>query len=328
MATSQDFVNWVCTSRIDHAFLKYILLAEKDSFLTFASGTTHQTIYFPEVKAFHVCLPPPSTQRKIAAILSAYDVLIENNERRIKILEEMAQRIYHEWFVEFRYPGHENMPLEHSDLGLIPQGWMSSTLGVIAKWSSGGTPRTSTPEYWNGHIPWISSGVLTHFLINRSDRYVTDAGAHSGTRLVERDTVLLIVRGMSLAKEVRMGIAERTVAFSQDCKALEANEGVEPLYLAFTMRELSERLLGMVEYAAHGTGLLATDRVQSIGVVIPTEDLQLKYVEHAGYIRLEIANLTSQVESLRTSRDLLLPRLISGDVDVSDLDVAMGEDAA
>ncbi len=67
-------------------------------------------------------IPPLSTQRKIAAILSAYDDLIENNNRRIKILEEMAQRIYREWFVDFRYPGHENVPLVDSELGPIPEG--------------------------------------------------------------------------------------------------------------------------------------------------------------------------------------------------------------
>ena len=74
-------------------------------------------------RRFEVPFPALGTQRKIAAILSAYDELIENNRRRIKILEEMAQRIYREWFVEFRYPGHENVPLVDSELGPIPQGW-------------------------------------------------------------------------------------------------------------------------------------------------------------------------------------------------------------
>ena len=69
MATSQDFVNWVCSRELDHRFLKYVLLSEQSAFLRFASGTTHQTIYFPEVKAFHVCLPPPPEQRAIAHIL-------------------------------------------------------------------------------------------------------------------------------------------------------------------------------------------------------------------------------------------------------------------
>jgi type I restriction enzyme, S subunit len=77
MATSQDFVNWVCSDAIDWRFLKYVLLAERSAFLRFASGTTHQTIYFPEVKAFHVCLPPLQEQRAIARILGALEEKLE-----------------------------------------------------------------------------------------------------------------------------------------------------------------------------------------------------------------------------------------------------------
>ncbi len=84
------------------------------------------------IKSLPVVIPPLPTQRKIAAILSAYDDLIENNGRRIKLLEEMAQRIYREWFVDFRYPGHENVPLVDSELGPVPQGWSVERMGQVA----------------------------------------------------------------------------------------------------------------------------------------------------------------------------------------------------
>jgi len=271
--------------------------------------------------------PPLPTQRKIAAVLSVYDDLIDNNNRRIRLLEEMAQRIYREWFVGFRYPGHDNVPVVESELGQIPEGWQPSSLGAIAKWTSGGTPRTSVAEYWDGSIPWISSGALTDFLIHRSDRYITELGARNGTRLVDRDAVILVVRGMSLAKEVRMGIAERTVAFSQDCKALVAIPGIDPIYLAFTLKSLSEKLLEMVEYAAHGTGLLATDRIQAISIAVPTPGIMERFSEFSGSIRREIAALTAQIANLDAARDLLLPRLISGEIDVTKLDIAMPEAA-
>jgi type I restriction enzyme S subunit len=132
MATSQDFVNWVCSEELDHRFLKYVLLAEHETFLRFASGTTHQTIYYPEVKAFHVCRPPIGLQRRIADVLSAIDDLIENNRRRIELLEQMAQAIYREWFVHFRYPGHEDAALVDSSLGPIPEGWHVKPLGTLA----------------------------------------------------------------------------------------------------------------------------------------------------------------------------------------------------
>ena len=102
MATSQDFVNWVCDPNFLHfQFLKYVLLAENRSFLMFAHGTTHQTIYFPEVKAFHICLPPLSEQRAIAHILGSLDDKIELNRQMNATLEAMAQALFQSWFVDF-----------------------------------------------------------------------------------------------------------------------------------------------------------------------------------------------------------------------------------
>jgi len=101
MATSQDFVNWVCSDAIDNRFLKYVLVSEHDSMLRFASGTTHQTIYYPEAKAFHVCLPPLPEQRAIANILGALDDNIELNRRMNETLESMARAIFKSWFVDF-----------------------------------------------------------------------------------------------------------------------------------------------------------------------------------------------------------------------------------
>ena len=100
-----------------------------------------------------VRIPPLPTQRKIAAILSAYDDLIENNTRRIATLEQMAQAIYREWFVHFRFPGHEQVPLADSLLGPIPEGWGVVSFTDIADVLSGGTPKTRVSEYWNGSIP-------------------------------------------------------------------------------------------------------------------------------------------------------------------------------
>ena len=102
MATSQDFVNWVCDpDKLDHKFLKYVLLGEERSFLRFASGTTHQTVYFPEVKAFHVSLPPLWEQKAIARILGTLDDKIELNRRMNETLEAMAQALFKSWFVDF-----------------------------------------------------------------------------------------------------------------------------------------------------------------------------------------------------------------------------------
>ena len=101
MATSQDFVNWVCGPKLDYRFLKYILVGERNSFLRFASGTTHQTIYFPEVKAFHAALPGIDTQRAIADVLSTLDDRITLLRETNATLEAIAQALFKSWFVDF-----------------------------------------------------------------------------------------------------------------------------------------------------------------------------------------------------------------------------------
>jgi type I restriction enzyme S subunit len=288
-------------------------------------GSTVDRLPLVDFPSFPISLPDLPRQRKIASILSAYDELIENNTRRIEILEEMAQATYREWFVNFRYPGHEDVPLVDSELGQIPEGWSMITLGESARWLSGGTPSTTNPAFWDGDIPWITSGSLTSLLLDRSDRRITQEGLANGTRLVDRDTVLFVVRGMSLVKEFRVGIADVPVAFGQDCKALIANTGVEPLFLAFGLITMAGEVQAMVELAGHGTGKLSTDRLKAIPLPLPPRDVQQKFSATITPIRNLMTNLRLSTDALRQARDLLLPRLISGGVDVSDLDIDVGE---
>jgi type I restriction enzyme S subunit len=128
MATSQDFVNWVCSEQLDYRFLKYVLLAENRSFLRFASGTTHQTIYFPEVKAFHICLPPVTEQKAIAHILGTLDDKIELNRRMNETLEAMARAIFKSWFVDFdpvraKMDGRQPLGMDVDTAALFPDGF-------------------------------------------------------------------------------------------------------------------------------------------------------------------------------------------------------------
>jgi len=173
MATSQDFVNWVCSDAIDYRYLKYVLLGEHETFLQFASGTTHQTIYFPEVKAFHICLPPIAEQRAIAYTLGALDDKIELNRRMNETLEAIARALFKSWFVDFdsvrakaegRDPGlpkpfADLFPdsFEDSELGEIPKGWRVGTLGDVAEHPRRGIQpnkiETTTPYIALEHMP-------------------------------------------------------------------------------------------------------------------------------------------------------------------------------
>jgi type I restriction enzyme S subunit len=124
-------------------------------------GVAQQHFNIGVVKEMEIVLPSIDRQRQIASILSTYDDLIENNTRRIKILEEMAQRIYREWFVHFRFPGHEKVRMVESELGPIPEGWAVVTFDNICDILSGGTPKTSEPAYWGTREPSSSNGRRT-----------------------------------------------------------------------------------------------------------------------------------------------------------------------
>lgn len=151
----------------------------------------------------------------------------------------------------------------------FPDGWQPTLLRDSGKWLSGGTPSTTTPEYWNGDIPWISSGSLTNFRLWDSDRRITDLGAEHGTRIVKAGTILMVVRGMSLKTEFRLGIAQRDMAFGQDCKALVAGPGIDPEFLAYSIAARSQHILGIVDEAGHGTGRLNSDQLYAVEIGVP-----------------------------------------------------------
>ncbi|OIQ87228.1 EcoKI restriction-modification system protein HsdS [mine drainage metagenome] len=150
MATSQDFVNWVCGPELDYRYLKYVLLAERRAFLRFASGTTHQTIYYPEVKAFHIAMPALGRQRQVADVLGSLDDRIDLLRQTNATLEAIAQALFKSWFVDFdpvRAKREGRAPqgmdaataalfpdgFEESELGAIPRGWRVGTLGDVAE---------------------------------------------------------------------------------------------------------------------------------------------------------------------------------------------------
>ena len=207
MATSQDFVSWVCSDNLNSQFLKYALLGERNAFLRFASGTTHQTIYFPEVKAFHICLPPLAEQRAIAHALGSLDDKIELNRRMNETLEAMARALFKSWFVDFdpvrakmegRGPGLPK-PLAHlfpdrlvqSEVGEVPGGWKTGTLGEIA---------SLNPESWkSGHPPGFVRYVdLTNTkwgYIEHIEPYAWDEAPSRARRVLRKhDTIISTVR--------------------------------------------------------------------------------------------------------------------------------------
>src|SRR5262245_52332700 len=147
--------------------------------------------------------------------------------------------------------------------------WRKASLGELVKFVSGGTPSREAPRFWKGDIPWLSAKDLKKFRLNDSMEKVTREGLHNGTRLIEAGSVLILVRGMTLLKDVPVGVTERAVAFNQDLKALVPNREVNGHYLGFYLAANRSRLLTLVDRAGHGAGRLPSDLLRSFEIELP-----------------------------------------------------------
>ena len=256
-----------------------------------------------------ILLPPFSTQRKIAAVLSAYDDLIENNTRRIKILEEMASAIYREWFVEFRFPGHEQVEMVESELGLIPQGWEVKQLGEMCHVVMGLSPKSEFYNETGDGLPFHQG--VTDF----GERFPTDrVYCTIKKRVAEAGDILFSVR----APVGRINIANKKIVIGRGLSAIRSKNGNQ----TFLLQQLKDRFQ---EEDTMGSGAIfnAIRKTDLLGIPLktPTESVIGKFEEIVNLIFVELANLTLKTANLRQTRDLLLPKLISGEIDVSELDI-------
>ena len=157
-------------------------------------------------------------------------------------------------------------------------GWTTRPLGDLAVFRSGGTPSKAMPEYWNGSIPWISARDMQSMRISRSTHAITEAGA-AQVILTPKGSVLVLVRGMGLFKDLPVVLCDRPMAFNQDIKSLIPKAGVDSAYLAYALLARKSEILRHVDHAGHGTGRLATHILESITLPVPPLPEQRKIAE-------------------------------------------------
>ncbi len=162
---------------------------------------------------------------------------------------------------------------------MTAMGWERRPLGRCAKFLSGGTPSKSHSEFWEGEIPWVSSGEMTEARIHDTQLHITgDAAAH-GSRIVPANTVLAVVRGMSLAKEFRVSITKREMAFNQDLKAFACEPDIESEFLFYALFARREHIRELATEASHGTKKLETEVLANFPILVPGPDVQRRVVE-------------------------------------------------
>ncbi len=278
----------------------------------FASGSAQPQIPIVDLKEIEISVPPLPTQRKIAAILSAYDNLIENNTRRIKILEDMAQTLYREWFVHFRFPGHEDVPMVESALGSIPQGWEIGELGDLAE----SIRRNVKPRDVKQEIPYFGLEHLPRKSIALSNWDSVDSINSAKLRFKKGE----ILFGKIRPYFHKVGVAPLNGICSSDTIVIRPKV---KKYFAITLFYVSsEHFIKYATTTSQGSKMPRADWkvLAKYPVIIPPDRTTSRFSSFACEVVSKLHNLIFQNKNFSETRDLLLPKLISGEIDVSELD--------
>lgn len=278
------------------------------------AGSSNPSLNRNHIHTIPVLWPALPVQRRIADILSAYDDLIENSQKRIKILEEMARRLYREWFVHFRFPGHEGCTFVDSPLGEIPEGWEVKRLGEIA-FVNNAQISTRTPP---SMMRYIDISSVSPGQIDCITEYsFADAPGRARRIVGHGDILWSCVRPNRRAYALVLNPEKNTVASTGFAVLTTKELPYSFLYAATTTDEFVSYLTNNATGSAYPA---VTARVfEDADLLVPASDLVNTFGSLTIPMAEQIFILQKQIQNLRRTRDLLLPRLLSGQIDVEAL---------
>ena len=263
-------------------------------------GSSQKALTISALKNIKVSLPPRSVQDKIVEVVSAYDDLIENNQKQIKLLEEAAQRLYKEWFVDLRFPGHENTKIVDG----VPEGWNEKTLSQVANVIMGQSPKS---EFYNSEKKGLPfhQGVGSYGV-----RFVMDdIYSTSYTRIAEPNSILFSVR----APVGRLNITKNKVVIGRGLAAINQTDGCQSyLYYLLKNKFFKDNIVGNGSIFAS----VSKDELLNQKFLIPERNLMMQFEKIVSQMDKQIENLDSKNKKLIEARDRLLPKLMSGEVEV------------
>lgn len=283
-------------------FLYYTMLSRDFYMMADATalGAAQRTISLTALRNMKISVPPMDVQEKIVGVLSAYDDLIENNQKQIKLLEEAAQRLYKEWFIDLRFPGHETTPIVDG----VPEGWREQSLYQIADVVMGQSPKS---EYYNQ----VGEGLPFHQGVGSyGNRFVSDVTySTSFTRIAEAGSILFSVR----APVGRLNLTKNKVVIGRGLAAINHRRGAQS-YLFYLLKEkfFRDDIIGNGSIFAS----ISKEELLNQKFLIPIDSLVEQFNGIAGGIDKKIDILSEQIRLLTESRDRLLPKLMSGEIEV------------
>lgn len=309
--------------KIDGEFFGYCIKVQENFIETLGAGATGQTELSRDSILNHLIIPQCSkeNQRKIAKILSNYDDLIENNNKRIKILEEMAQKIYKEWFVDFKFPGHEKATFKETELGKIPSDWNLKTLEDC----SNVMVRGITPKYQDGTQKYIINQK-----VNRGFQLALENLKELSLSLdvpeekyAKKQDILINSLGEGTIGRIHYFNGKNNYfAVDQHMTICRFKENIaEYLYFYLSSSDGQARLSSLKTGSTNMT-MLNISLLRNLKVVLPNKNLLSSYSKYIRIIFGEKNALEEKNRTLKTTRDLLLPRLMSGEIDVENMEIA------
>jgi type I restriction enzyme S subunit len=326
------------TARLDTGFLRYVIGSRgfTEHVLAVQTGTAVPHISGAQIKSFRFLLPSIEEQRDIAGLLGALDKKIDLNRRMNETLEAMARAIFKDWFVDFgptRAKMQGRPPYLAPDVWALfpnyldddgkPHGWCAEPLLKHARLISGGTPKTDVTRYWNGSIPWASAKDVSQCnatFLAETERTITEAGlAESATRMIPRAATVVVARGATTG---RYCMFDKPMAMNQTCYGLDSLHA-RPFWLNSAFGGLVDGLV----HAAHGSvfDTITTRTIEGARVLNAGDPLLDAFEAQVHPLFERIASNTGEVKTLATMRDLLLPKLMSGEIRINEAEKLLAD---
>ena len=307
-------------------FLRYFMrMAVDRGYFTANAASTIQHLTAEKLRVVRYPAPPRETQRAIADYLdretARLDALVAAKERVFALLSEKRRALITRAVTCGLDP---SAPLRDSGvpwLGEIPAHWEAVALRFLVDLTSGGTPDTGNPEYWDGEIPWVSPKDMKQEEITDTKDHVSEMALSESTlRLIEPGAVLIVVRGMILNHSFPVALNRRQVTINQDMKALRCRTGLTPHYLRDFFRGFEDHNVSLADFSTHGTRKLDTEVLGRLEIPLPplSEQQQIKkYIDEATSRLDSLHSATrSSMDLLKERRAALIAAAVTGRIDI------------
>jgi type I restriction enzyme, S subunit len=334
LCTNQGCKSLIPRGETNAKFFGYLLNISSGELNVRGKGTIFLELSSDELGAFKTPVPSPTEQQTIAAFLdretAKIDALIAEQQRLIALLKEKRQTVISHAVTKGLNP---NAPMKDSGiawLGEVPAHWLVSPMKYHVLIRSGGTPSKQNLEYWEGDIPWASAKDLKSETLSDTIDHITSLAIESGqASLVSVDSILVVVRGMILAKTFPVSVATVPMAINQDLKAIEGRNELNSKFLVWLLRGIAKESMSRTDEAGHGTKALRMGAWISMPITIPSVNEQIAIVSFLNQETSKLDALTTEaqrgIDLLKERRSALISAAVTGKIDVRGLAVTLPE---